>query len=117
MDKQAYFIKRLESNITAYQESLDKFVEKFKADPSYALSWSTGTFQTAAQLNVAKMVLAALTAETPCSMQAIKETLMDRVLHKSKYPAQSTSPCSNLIEQYELAAYAELLSDINIYME
>lgn len=117
MDKQAYLIKRLESNIASYQESLDKFVEKFKADPAYTLSWGTATFQTAAQLNVAKMVLNALTAETPCSVQAVKETLMDRVLHKSKYPAQSTSPCSNLMEQYELSAYAELLSDLRYYME
>jgi hypothetical protein len=115
MDKQAYLIKRLESNIQSCKESVDKFIEKLKEDPAYALSWGTGTFQTAANLKVYEMVYAALTAETPCSVQAVKETLMDRVLHKSKYPPQSTSPCSNLMEQYELAAYAELLSDLRYY--
>ena len=115
MNKQAYLIKRLESNIKSCQESMDKFIEKLKQDPAYTLSWGTGAFQTAANLKVYQMVLAALTAETPCSVQAVKETLMDRVLNKSKYPPQSTSPCSNLMEQYELAAYAELLSDLNMY--
>ncbi len=39
--------------------------------------------------------------------------ITDRVIHKAKYPAQSTSPTSNLIEQYELATWADILSDLN----
>jgi len=117
MDKQAYFIKRLESNIKACKESAQAFAEKFLKDPAYTLSWGTGAFENAAKLKVYDMVYTALTAETPCSIQAVKDTLMDRVLHKSKYPPQSTSPCSNLMEQYELAAYAKLLSDLNMYGE
>lgn len=117
MTKQAYFIKRLESTIDSCQASIEKFAEKLVKDPAYTLSWGTDSFSTAAQLKVAKMVHAALTDEKPCTMQAVKDTLLDRVLHKSKYPAQSTSPCSNLMETYELAAYADMLSDINSYMD
>ena len=115
MDKQAYLIKRLESGIKSCQESAQTFAEKFLKDPAYTLSWGTEAFSNAAKLKVYGMVYAALTDETPCSIQAVKATLMDRVLHRSKYPPQSTSPCSNLMEQYELAAYAELLSDLNDY--
>lgn len=112
---EAQLIKRLESQMNTIQQSLDKFMVDFHSDPSHALSWGNSTFQAAASLKVLKMVHAALTHSTPCSIQAVKETLMDRVLHKSKYPPQSTSPTSNLIEQYELAAYAELLSDLRYY--
>lgn len=114
---EARLIKRLESNIKACKESAQAFSEKFLKNPAYALSWGTDAFSNAAKLKVYDMVYSALTAETPCSIQAVKETLMDRVLNKSKYPPQSSSPCSNLMEQYELAAYADLLSDLNLYGE
>ena len=118
MNKQASFIKRLESDIASEQAQIDRFVAKVQEDPAYALSWGTNAFASAANLKVFKLVLAAMTREEEaCSMQDLKSTLMDRVLHKSKYPAQSTSPCSNLMEQYELAAYANMLSDLNMYME
>ena len=118
MNKQEFFIKRLESNIASEQAQIDKFVAKVQEDPAYALSWGTNAFASAANLKVFKLVLTAMTREeNPCTMQDVKNTLMDRVLQRSKYPPQSTSPCSNLMEQYELAAYANMLSDLNMYME
>ena len=93
------------------QARLDKFTESFAKDPAYALSWGTDAFQAAAKLQVLKQILAALEDGT-ATADNIRSTMMDRVLHKSKYPAQSTSPTSNLIEQYELAACAEILSDL-----
>jgi hypothetical protein len=33
-------------------------------------------------------------------------------MNKARYPAQSTSPTSNLMEQYEAAAYAEALDEL-----
>jgi hypothetical protein len=87
-----------------------KFQDELIKDPAYALSWSNGAFQSAARLRVAKMMADAFT--DGWTVQDARDTLMDRVMHKSKYPAQSTSPTSNLIEQYELAAYAEFLGDL-----
>ena len=113
MDKQAYLIQRLESGIKSGQESIEKFAEKLVADPAYTLSWGNDSFKVAAMMMVQKQVLNAL--NDGATVQAVKDTLMDRVLNKSKYPAQSTSPTSNLIEQYELSAYAELLSDLRYY--
>ena len=113
MDKQAYLIKRLESTIEGCEASIRKFAEKLINDPAYTLSWGTDSFKTAAELKVYKQVLNAF--NDGATLEQVKSSLMDRVLNKAKYPAQSTSPCSNLMETYELAAYAELVSDMAHY--
>ena len=107
----AKLLKRFQSHAQSAQAQLDKFMADFHKDPAYALIWSTDTFKHAAQLRVYKQIIAAL-EEGHANVDNIRATMMDRVLHKSKYPAQSTSPTSNLIEQYELAACAEILSDL-----
>jgi hypothetical protein len=109
-------LKRFQSQIAMCQESLDKFAADFAKDPAYALSWGTGAFEKAAKLRVLQQIAHAL-AEGNGNLENIRSTMMDRVLHKSKYPAQSTSPTSNLIEQYELAACAEILSDLQYVTE
>lgn len=104
-------ITRFFNQASTCQKRLDKFTESFAKDPAYALSWGTDAFQAAAKLRVLKQILTALD-EGNATAENIRSTMMDRVLHKSKYPAQSTSPTSNLIEQYELAACAEILADL-----
>jgi hypothetical protein len=93
------------------QDTLDKFTVDFAKDPAYALSWGTDAFAKAARLRVLNQIIAAL-EEGTATVDNIRGTLTDRVLHKSKYPPQSTSPTSNLIEQYELAACADILSEL-----
>jgi len=107
----AKLLKRFQNQAESCQASLDKFAAEFAKDPAYALSWGTGAFEKAARLRVLKQIVAALEDGT-ATVDNIRSTMMDRVLHKSKYPAQSTSPTSNLIEQYELAACADILSDL-----
>jgi hypothetical protein len=104
---------------TAIAEQAQKQIDKFKAeldkDPAYALSWGLGAFQSAARLKIANMLVYAFTpreGETVCTIAQARETLMDRVMNKARYPAQSTSPTSNLMEQYEAAAYAEALDEL-----
>lgn len=97
------------------QAQIDKFQTELSKDPSYALSWGLGAFQSAARLKVAKMLVYAFTEredETTCTIAQARETLMDRVMNKARYPAQSTSPTSNLMEQYEAAAFAEALDEL-----
>jgi predicted DNA-binding protein with PD1-like motif len=43
--------------------------------------------------------------------------LTDRVMGLARYPAQSTSPTSNLMEQYEAAAFAEALDELKYISE
>lgn len=112
----AKLLKRFQSQADSAQARLDKFAVEFAKDPAYALSWGTDAFQHAAQLRVLKQIIAALT-DGDGNLENIRSTMMDRVLHKSRYPAQSTSPTSNLIEQYELAACAEILSDLQYVTE
>jgi hypothetical protein len=101
------------------QVQCDKFAKSFAEDPGYALSWGNGVFQSAARLKVAKMLVYAFTereGETTCTVEQARDTLLDRVMNKARYPAQSTSPTSNLMEQYEAAAYAEALDELK-YMD
>ena len=104
-------LARFQRKAEATQARLDKFSVDFAKDPAHALTWANDTFKNAAELRVLKQIVAALEDGT-ATADNIRSTLMDRVLHKSKYPAQSTSPTSNLIEQYELAACADILSDL-----
>jgi hypothetical protein len=109
-------LKRFQNQVDSCQSRLDKFTEEFAKDPAYALSWGNETFAAAAKMRVLKQIVNAL-EDGNGNLENIRSTMMDRVLHKSKYPAQSTSPTSNLIEQYELAACAEILSDLQYITE
>lgn len=111
----AQLLKRFQNQAQSCQGRMDKFMVDFHSDPAHALTWGNDTFKFAAQLKVLKQIIAALEGGE-ANLDNIRSTLMDRVLHRSKYPAQSTSPTSNLIEQYELAACAEILSDLQ-YMQ
>jgi len=103
-------LKKFKSMVSVAQSQVDKFKVELDKDPAYALSWGTGVFQSAARLKVAGMLVVAFEGE--CTVEQARATLLDRVMSKSRYPAQSTSPCSNLMEQYELAAYAEAMEDL-----
>jgi hypothetical protein len=111
----AKLLQRFQRQADAAQARLDKFAEDFAKDPAHALSWGLDSFKNAAELRVLKQIIAALEDGT-ATIDDIRATMMDRILHRSKYPPQSTSPTSNLIEQYELAACAEIFSDLK-YME
>jgi hypothetical protein len=93
-------------------------IEKFKAeldkDPAYALSWGCGVFASAAKLRVIKQIISAL-EDGETTNEDIRNHLMGSIMHKSRYPSHSTSPTSNLIEQYELAACAEIAGDLSRY--
>ena len=109
-------LKRFKSQADSVQSRLDKFAADFAKDPAYALSWGTDAFKAAATMTVLKQIINALENGNG-TLDNIRSTLTDRVLHRAKYPPQSTSPTSNLIEQYELAACAEILSDLQYVTE
>lgn len=105
----AKYQREIDTVVTGLQD----FKTKFDQAPAYAFSWSDGAFKAAAKLNVLQDVVSLL--QDGESAQSIRDYLLDSVLHGSKYPAQSTSPTSNLIEQYTLAARAAILSDLRNY--
>jgi hypothetical protein len=94
--------------------TIDRFKKELDKDPAYALSWGGGVFAAAAKLRVINQIINALEDERTTT-EDIKDHLMGHIMHKSRYPAQSTSPTSNLIEQYELAACAEIVGNLPRY--
>ncbi len=102
---------RFQRQVESQNASIAKFKAEMDKDPAHALTWSLDAFRSAATLKVLNQIVHAL-EEGNADVDNIRDTLMDRVLHRSKYPAQSTSPTSNLMEQYELSACAEILSDL-----
>lgn len=117
MSKQDYLTKRFQYKLDEAQIEVAAFVGKVQHDAAYALSWSNSVFQAAAKERVYKQVILSIkdsvSEDGELDLINIISMVTDRVLHKAKYPAQSTSPTSNLIEQYELATWAEILSDLN----
>jgi hypothetical protein len=93
---------------------IERLKRELDKDPAYALSWGTDAFAAAAKLRVLKQMIAVL-ADGTATVEDIRAELTARVLRKSQYPAHSTSPTGNLIEQYELVAHAELLNDLPRY--
>jgi len=94
--------------------TIDKFKQELDKDPAYALSWGCEVFAAAAKLRILKQLINALEDEQTTT-ENIRDHLMGHIMHKSRYPAQSTSPTSNLIEQYELAACARIVGDLPRY--
>jgi len=117
MSKQDYLTKRFQRKLDEAQSEVAAFVGKVQHDAAYTLSWSNSVFQAAAKERVYKQVIASIkdsvSEDGELDLSNIIGMVTDRVLHKAKYPAQSTSPTSNLIEQYELATWADILSDLN----
>jgi len=107
-----YITNRFQRDLVSVQAEIAEFTAKMAVDAAYTLTWGTSVFQAAAKERVLKQVLHAI--EQGDNVVAI---ITDRVIHKAKYPAQSTSPTSNLVEQYELAALAEVLSAIKDVQE
>lgn len=121
MINKTYLVTRFQNKLNRAQSEVADFVGKVQHDAAYVLSWSNSVFQAAAKERVYKQLIAFVMDEAEDISDLFNEDInvdnlfsfvTDRVLHKAKYPAQSTSPTSNLIEQYELAAWAEVLSDL-----
>jgi hypothetical protein len=111
----AKLLVRFQRRAESETARLDKFKVDFDKDPAYAFVWSCDAFRSAATLKVLNQIIVALEAGH-ADIDNIKSTMLDRVLHGSKYPSHSTSPTSNLMEQYELSACASILSDLQ-YMD
>ena len=108
-------LKKFTTQAEQAQAQIDKFRVELDKDPAYALSWGLTAFQAAARLKVANMLVEAFSPREGAHEYTVANAvshLTDRVMGLARYPAQSTSPTSNLMEQYEAAAYAEALDEL-----
>jgi hypothetical protein len=111
----AQALKKFTAVAEQAQEQIDKFKAALDKDPAHALTWGLNAFQAAARLQVAQMLVYGFTPKEGSPVYTVEQAvsfLTDRVINRARYPAQSTSPTSNLMEQYEAAAYAEALDEL-----
>lgn len=101
------------------QDELVKFQEAFQKDAAHALSWGTSVFIAAGKERVCDQLIQFIdgnaSADPAVLLANMTDLVLDKVLHRAKYPPQSTSPTSNLMEQYEMAAWADALTTLNNY--
>lgn len=107
-------LERFKQDAAYEAATIQRFKLELDKDPAYALSWGDSVFRAAAKLRILNQLVNDL-ADEKTTRENIHDSLMGRIMHKSRYPAQSTSPTSNLIEQYELAACAEIVDDLRRY--
>jgi hypothetical protein len=111
----AQALKKFTAIAEQAQEQIDKFKAELDKDPAHALAWGLDAFHNAARLRVAKMLVYGFTPTGGSPVYTVDQAvdfLTYRIMDKARWPAQSTSPTSNLMEQYEAAAYAEALDEL-----
>lgn len=106
--KEQHAIKVLESLRLSATNTLDEFMESFKKRPSYAFKWQDSAMAAAALVDEIDYLLDALQSERVTVEQAI-EHYRDLILRNAAYVPNSTSPCANLMTDYERAAKCKVL--------
>lgn len=105
---------------------LSEFIEKIINNPLYALSWANGSFETAAQLSVHYTTLSRLVESFNSEYDALPfveklnlviEELRKDVWRGARWPQQSTSPTSNVANQFEVSAKAEMLEKLENFIK
>lgn len=117
----ADFVQTVTWMQTYAQKSCDEWSKKFAENHSYALSWSSDVFASAAKVDVSKQVLLFLDENIDKSLTEVVTTLRqhahDKAWRAARYPARSTSPTSNLMEQCEAAAWAEFHEELKYWVK
>lgn len=110
---------KFERDRESARDELSKFKVAFEKDAAYALSWGTSVFIAAGKERVCDQLIQFMdgnaSADPTVLLANMTDLVLSKVLYRAKYPPQSTSPTSNLMEQYEMAAWAEALATLNDY--
>jgi len=85
-----------------------KFTKDLEDDPVHALSWSLNYFNHAGNYTVAQQLKGLF--DGGASVDGMINVLSRDMRNKASYPARSTSPTSNLVEQEHLRALTTVLS-------
>ena len=101
------FKRRVASRIENSQVTIDRFRHQIINDePAHAFDWADDAMKAAASHKVFKAIEElAKSLDLGC----LETSATNEVLRRSRYPQHSTSPVSNAMYQYELAAWSEAL--------
>ena len=100
-------IRRFKMVVECALLQLEKFSEDVIKEPQHAFEWSEKSFEAAAKLKVYQQAIYML--ETGESLKNICETYYDNIINNTMYVSRSTSVTSNLLKDYHVAQYAEML--------
>lgn len=102
-------VKVLAGRIADLDKALAEFSKGLKTDPVHALEWADGIFEGSARRQVFETVRDALAApDSKATLVTLREYATRQALNGAKHPKQSTSTCSNLMNRYLTAAWADL---------
>lgn len=113
MKTHAQIVHMLTAKLECAQDSLAKFQAQLQENPVYALSWSQEKFLDAAWVRLATEMLAALGEDKGETAALVAREMQRRVLAAARSPARSSSVTSNLMEQAQAQAAAELLEYVS----
>ncbi len=103
------FIEKLNREVRKCNATLEEWKENFEKDPAYAFKWGSEAVEASARVTIYSRVLASLTGEEAKSLELVAKIATANVMQAARFPAQSTSPMSNLVSQYELGAWARIV--------
>jgi hypothetical protein len=93
------------SRMEVAQRTLDKFVAELAVEPAHAMSWADKSVSAAGTVRVCAIILKALSEQE--SVSSLLKFGTEMVMRAGRYPARSSSPMNNLMEQSVAAAWAE----------
>lgn len=104
------FTRTQKSRLSIYEKQVEEFKEKLNENLHYQLQWMDNIFTTTSKIYTIQLFLSWVEKEIP--LEVMLELSLDLSLDNARHPASSTSNCSNLLHQTDLAAYANLYRDL-----
>jgi len=99
------------------EDALAKFTRDLNGEhPAYAFEWSHNVMQSTALMDASKYIKRAMdntTSGTNPIIWALRDEMQSMVSSKARRPSFSTSPTSNLMNQFTASACAEWLAILN----
>jgi len=105
--------RKLKTMMEHCENQVQKFEKNLKKDPRYAFEWSETAMKCAAAESVYRHVYMALTEDNPTDLVKMREYAIRETTRMARSPESSTSTTSNLMDRFELAAWAEVFEMID----
>jgi len=109
-------LRRANNRIEQGDEAIKKFAADLQGDhPAYAFQWAHNAMNATAARDVARDIKKAVESigTGTCTMWSLRDSVTSNVISSAKHPSFSTSPTSNLMEQFKNAALAEWANFLN----
>jgi hypothetical protein len=115
-------VAELDSKIKFVQSTLDKFRKYFDINPAHALEQSMQAFEAAGTLRLCQTLKQEIAeaverGESETFLAQIQRHCQGKMYRGARWPTRSTSITSNLMEQCDLAAHAELYDTITKFLK